>query len=113
MDNGIVLLLTFLITALFIVVVQIMFYRQRKRHASEYSSIWEQFDSIKDTRNYGDIIELGNKLVYNKSLKPEHLKVISLIAIKHDQWHPDFETLRLNAFNKRLDWDSHQYRHNF
>ena len=48
MENGTVLILTFVITALIGIGLQILFYRQRKRHAAEYSSLWEHFDAIKD-----------------------------------------------------------------
>lgn len=108
MDNGLIIIVsTFIITLIIAGAAQVIFHRQRKRHAVEYSLIWERFDAIKDTRNYNEIIELGNRLVFNTSLNEEHLKIIYYTAIKHKQWHPDFETLKLNAYNKRLDWDSH------
>jgi len=100
MDNGTPLFVTLLITAILTVVIQVGLYKHRKKQKAEYPKQWEQFELSLKMNSHQDIIERGNKVIYNKFVPTKHLEIIQEAARKLEPKNPAFEELRLNAYDK-------------
>ena len=94
-----------LLIVLVFVLIQIGLFQNRKKQKMEYPKLWAEFESSKKLNAYTDLIAVGNKLIYNKNLSQEHLTIIHETAIELEKRFPEFEALRLNAYNKQLDYN--------
>lgn len=100
MDNGTLLLITFFITIILGLVIQIGLYKHRKKQKAVYPILWKQFEwSLKKSTDQ-EIIDLGNKIIYNKFVPTKHLEEIQRLAQELELKNPEFQKLRLNAYDK-------------
>ncbi len=100
MNTGMPLLITLIVTIIFSAVIQIIFFRHRKKQKAAYPILWEQFQLSLKKESHHDIIEVGNKLIYNKFVSTKHLEIIHKTAKELESKNPAFEKLRLNAYDK-------------
>ena len=100
MDNGTVLFATLLITVVIGVVIQIILYKHRKKQKTEYPMLWDRFEMSLKVNAHEEIIEIGNKLIYNKYVPTKHLEIIQKVAQELESKNPAFEKLRLNAYDR-------------
>ncbi|NVK66247.1 MAG: hypothetical protein HWE22_16770 [Flavobacteriales bacterium] len=105
MDAGPTLFIALGITLMIAVGIQIGLYNMRKRQKLVYPELWKEFETAVKNGLHTDIISVGNKLIYNKYLRQEHLTIIHQTAIKLEKEHIQFKSLRLNAYNKQLHYD--------
>lgn len=80
MDNSTVLFVTILLTAVLGASLQIVLYRHRKKQKAEFPLLCEQFELSLKTNTYQEIIEFGNRVVYNKFVPTKHLEIIQKVA---------------------------------
>ena len=100
MDNGTTLLVSLLITLCIGVIIQVALHKNRKKQKSEYPELWKQFELSKKRKLHNEMIEIGNKLIYNKYVSTEHLKTIHKTAQELESKIPEFKKLGLNAHDK-------------
>jgi len=100
MDNGTVLFATLFITVVIGVVIQIVLYKHRKKQKAAYPMLWDRFEMSLKANSHDEIIEIGNKLIYNKFVPTKHLEIIQKVAQELESKNPEFEKLRLNAYDK-------------
>ena len=105
MDSGLTFTISMLLIVLVFVLIQVALFQNRKKQKTEYPKLWAEFESCKKLNAYTDLIAVGNKLIYNKYLSQEHLTIIHETAIELEKRFPEFEALRLNAYNKQLDYN--------
>jgi hypothetical protein len=105
MDSGLTFTISIIVIVLVFVLIQLGLFQNRKKQELEYPQLWEKFESCKKLNAYTDLIAVGNKLMYNKYLSQEHLTIIHETAIELQKRFPEFEALRLNAYNKQLDYN--------
>ena len=105
MDAGPTLFTAIGITLVIIVVVQLGLYNMRKRHKEAYPKLWDAFKKAVKEKNQLEIIRIGNELIYNTYLLQEHLSIIHKTAIELEKKDAQFESLRLNAYNKQLHYN--------
>ena len=80
-----------------------------KKQKVAYPKLWEEFQNLKEDDSViktKKLIEIGNLLVYNKYVPTKHLEIIQEFAKEMEFRYPEFEELRLNAYNK---WINHTH----
>ncbi|MFK7787323.1 MAG: hypothetical protein AB8B56_19525, partial [Crocinitomicaceae bacterium] len=104
MNDADVLLTVAIVTAVFIGLVQLWLYYDRKKQRLVYPVLWKEFETCKKFNSYTDLLSVGNKLVFNKHISRAHLDIIHSTAVELEARFPEFESLRLNAYNKQLHY---------
>ncbi len=97
MDDGISLYLILGIAILVLLAFQFGLARKRKKQKEIYPKLWEQFQSSKRTAAHEEILEVGNKLVFNNYVPTEHLEIIQKTAEELLSKNPEFEKLKQSA----------------
>lgn len=105
MDSGQTLFISLIGIILIGIIIQIGLFRNRKKQRLEYPKLWQEFESCKSSNVYTDLLIIGNKLIYNKYLTQEHLTIIHETAVELETSFSEFESLRLNAYNKQLHYN--------
>lgn len=105
MNDADILLTVAIITVFFIGITQLWLYNDRKKQSLAYPKLWEEFETCKKFNSYNDLLSVGNKLVFNKYLTQNHLDIIHNTALELEEMFPEFESLRLNAYNKQLHYN--------
>ncbi len=93
-------LITLIICCFLGIVSNIYFYRLRKKRKAAYPYLWEQFELLVKTNADREIIELGNKIIYNKFVQTKHLEEIQRIAKKLELRNQEFKKLGMNAYDR-------------
>lgn len=94
-----------LFAILLIIIIQIYLFYDRKKQKSEYPIFWQEFERCLKFKDYNGILTVGNKLIFNKYLTQEHLTIIYNLTVELEIKFPEFEELRLRAYNKQLHYD--------
>lgn len=100
MDNGTKLFVSLLITLFLGIIIQVALYQNRKKQKEEYPGLWKQFELVKKQKSHNEMIEIGNKLIYNKYIPTQHLRIIQKTAEELESKIPEFKELRINAYDK-------------
>lgn len=111
MGNGLILFLTIALSLILGVIGRVILKRGHKKQKEEYTKAWQEFQKLKEDNSAiktKDLIDLGNKLVYNKYIPTQHLVIIQEFAKEKELSHPAFEELRWGAYDK---WIYHTQGH--
>lgn len=100
MDNGTILFATLIIATALGITFRISLVQHRKKQQAEYPELWKEFEQSVTSEDYSQMVELGTKVIYNKFVRTKHLEKIQAIAKDLELDYPEFEKLRLNAYDK-------------
>jgi hypothetical protein len=76
---------------------------QKRAHSTSLQSDWSEFDSALQRNSIEEINRVGMKLIWNVYLTKEQLSVLSTAVDERIGQYPEFEELRLEIFNKKLN----------
>lgn len=111
MENGTVLFTTLFLCLIIGVISKYILFKGHKNQKEEYPRLWEEFQKTREDNSFlktKELIELGNKIVYNKYVPTKHLEIIQEVAKDLEFRHPKFKELHINAYDK---WIHHTQGH--
>jgi len=111
MENGVILFTTIALSLIVGIIGLVILKKGHKKQKAAYPKLWEEFQNLKEDNSVvktAELIELGNKLVYNKYFTTKHLEIIQEFAKNLEFRHPEFEELRVNAYDR---WIYHTQGH--
>ena len=105
MENGYTFFITLGIIVLLASIPYYFIFKSERKDKELIDSQWKNFLRAVDKNNISEIISYGDKLIWNKYLKRDQLsKIIEVVKLRIDNY-PELEKLKLDAFNKKLDYD--------
>lgn len=106
MNNGYIILITFVVTILFAGIVYYLSRLQKQRHQETFKIDWNRYEKALQINDIKGINHYGTLLVKNVHLKSDDLNVIKKEVDPLAEKYSELEELRLLIFNKRLEWDA-------
>lgn len=103
MGSGAILFTTLVLSLIIGVIGWIILKQGHKNQKAAYSKLWEDFQKLREDDSVvktAELIELGNKLIYNKYIPTKHLIIIQEFAKDLEFRYPEFEELRVNAYDR-------------
>ncbi|WP_299887807.1 hypothetical protein [uncultured Lacinutrix sp.] len=104
MDNGMILITTFVLT---IGIVSVFYYRinlRKKRHSDTIKSDWINFKKAIANKHLKGINKFGTNLIWNEHLTMEMLKEMSTGINNLGKDYTELKELKILIYNKYLDW---------
>lgn len=111
METGSILFLTLVLSLIIGVIGRVILKKGHRDQKAEYPKIWKEFQNLIEDNSFiktKEILDLGNQLVFNKYIPTEHLVIIQEYAKEMEFRYPEFEELRLKAYDK---WIYHTQGH--
>ena len=105
MDNGTILIITFLTPLLILILYFIWLHRRKKRHAAILESDWNDFKNALEMNDISEIVEYGKKLVWNEKLNENQMALMKESINELAEKHSELEDLKNLIYNKWLDWN--------
>ena len=105
MNNGTILILTFIITGGIAIIIRYQFYLRKKRHAETIISDWNKFEKAISNRHIKGVNKFGTELIWNEHLTMNKLNQISDSINNLGEDYSELEDLKMLIYNKRLDWN--------
>jgi len=111
MDNGIILLITFILPLLIVVVFYYILGKQRKKDGQEITTIWKHYQRAILSKHTKGIKKYGEALIWNEHLTDEMLRIMTKDINDLIDEFTELEELRLLIFNKFLHWNRDYHIH--
>lgn len=109
MDNGFIIISTFVLTTLVSSILHFYIYKSRKQDRHTLLLDWNNFLVARSNEDISAIQKHGKKLIFNKFLQQDQLTVITETVDHFIDNNPNLEELRLAALNKQLGYDGMPY----
>ena len=105
MNNGLILLITFLLPLIAVVVFYLWLSKRKKRHVETLKSDWFKFENAIKNKHVGNISKYGRQLIYNENLTDDQLKIMKKSIDKLVVKNSELEELINLIYNKFLHWN--------
>lgn len=105
MDNGTIILITFIVFGGIAIIIQYLFHLRKKRHVDTIISDWNRFEKAITNRHIEGINKFGTELIWNEHLTMNKLNQISDSINNLGKDYSELEDLKILIYNKRLDWN--------
>lgn len=109
MDNGIILIITFILPLGVVTLFYYLLYKQRKKDANHIDALWKKYQKAIAHKHTDGILKFGTSLIYNEHLTDEMLRIMTKDVNGLIDEFPNLEELRLLIFNKFLHWNRDYY----
>ena len=105
MKGGTELIISLGIIFIIAIYINILLRKNKKKHQDSITHDWDNFLAAASENNIVEIKQYGDKLIWNTSLNQEQLSKITEVVEKNIDDYPELEKLKLDAFNKQLNFD--------
>ena len=105
MKGGTELFISLGIIFIIAIYINILLRKNKRKHQSSITRDWDNFLAAASENNIVEIKQYGDKLIWNTSLNQEQLSKITEVVEKNIDDYPELEKLKLDAFNKQLNFD--------
>ncbi len=103
MDNGFLLIITFLTPLIILTTYYIWLSKRKKKHAETLKSDWNKFEKALNHNHISGIIKYGTELVWNENLKDAQMKKMKESVYPLAEKHSELKDLKNLIYNKWLD----------
>ena len=105
MSNGTILFITLGLIVFVGLLIQYFLWKSKVKDRKSIADNWDKFLIASSKNDINDIKYFGDKLVWNKYLKQEQLTKITQVVASKAEEYPELEQLKLDLFNKQLDYN--------